>query len=318
MFSSLKSQIARRRKIILVILGAGLVWLYFPPLGVVVEMPELEPFFEPGVSHGQPVFIQTENHIYYRVRLNRPVWPWFSWDYFKRLERQGMQYRPLTTSPYRPFQLQRRRGWKMAFVREKARDPYTIEYWKSDDYRGSSAPVKLRWPWVYVRLGSISGPSTAVLAPTEDVVRISPLVPRHPNAVVQEADRWESLVTFEFVADTTASEIIDHYVQQFREQVESKVMVGDPTVWIKPSGETATSLVFPETLQVEVQWRLRADDPLVVYSTERARALPPEAHPQQPGTLPHLPSATRYALRLRYKTVEQADKALKTLTISEH
>jgi hypothetical protein len=316
MFSSLKSQISRRRKVILAVLGAGLVWLYFPPLGVVVEMPELEPFFEPGVSHGRPVFIQTENHIYYCVRLNRPVWPWFSGDYFKKLERQGMQYRLVTTSAFRPFQLQRRRGWKMAFVHEKTVEPYTIEYWKSIDYKSGSFPVKVRWPWVYLRLGKVEGPITSVVLPESDTVKISANVPRYPSSILRRATRQRHFLILEFVASATREQLIDHYVENFGGDMESRLIPEDPRVWIKPSGETGSSLMFPETLQVDAQQDLYADDPLIVHCAERARALPPEAHPQQPGTLVNLPSASLYLLRIRYRSEDEAQKALKTLTTS--
>lgn len=175
---------SRWMRIALAVAGATLAWAYVPPMGPRLDLPHMEPFFEPGVPHGKPVFIRSGQHVHYRTLLHRPVAPWFSWDYFERMRLRGVQFEERRSS--RSALLFRREGWDIAMAREKALSPYTIEYWKSADGASFLFPVFMRWPWVYVRLSTtVLQTHSAVLVPQEDATSLAVEIPRYPGSVLK-------------------------------------------------------------------------------------------------------------------------------------
>ncbi|SRR6266568_254492 len=290
----------RVAKIAAVILGAAVAWLYLPPVGTKVELPDLEPLLEPPVSHGKPVFIMTADHVYYRVRLNEPVAPTFGSDYFEELLRRGIQFKEVTTSPHRL--IQRRTGWTVAMAREKEKEPYTIEYWTARDSKTPWRPVQLRWPWLYVRLGrGILESKTAVLLPEKDTVSVNPSVPRYPGSILRNAFRTREFVQLRFVARARRHEILRYYAEHFKAQSADSLYVS-----FSLPEEIAVSLSRPDNVHIEVQPYVYGDEPLVVYSAEVAASLESNMYPRQPASLAGLPDATLYALHLRYPSEAEA------------
>ncbi len=297
----------RVAKIALVILGAAIGWLYFPPIGTKVELPDLEPLLEPPVSHGKPVFIMTADHVYYRVRLNEPVAPTFGSDYFEELLRRGIQFKEVTTSPHRL--IQRRTGWAVAMAREKEKEPYTIEYWTARDGKTPWRPVQLRWPWLYVRLGrGILESKTAVLLPEKDAVALNPSVPRYPGSILRNAFRTREFVQLRFVARAQRKEILRYYAAHFEVQSADAL-----SVWFTLPAEIAIPLSRPDNVHVGVWSYIYGDEPLVVYSAEDAAALESNMYPRQPVSLAELPDASLYVLHLRYPSEAEAKHVFPSL-----
>lgn len=319
----------RKAQLALIAMAALLLWLYFPPIGSRIDVPHLEPFFEPGVSHGKPVFINTGFHVYYRVRLNRPVEPWFYWTYFQRLRTRGVQFDEIASSRFAPNF--RRSGWKMALAREAEIQPYTVQYWKSIDYESGGFPVFMRWPWLYVRLSSsVLQSHTALLVPQQDVTRLAVEIPRYPGSVLQSVNRSGWIVTLEFSVEAPPDEILLFYGHAFGRtrsggDVRAAIAQGQDTLEFAPGPSLARSLLNPYSgikdspaggFSVEVHNYLYTDHPLVIYPLQRARKIPPHINKQQPEGLKNLPPVSRYRISLRYRTNEDARRALEHLAPS--
>jgi hypothetical protein len=295
--------VSRTASLASVAVVAVLGWLYFPPVGTTIELPALEAFLEPPARHAKPVFIETADHVYYRVRLKEVVAPTFGSAYFRQLLERGVQFKEETTSPERPWQ--RRTGWKVAMARETAKKPYTIEYWTARD-RSTGRPVQLRWPWLYVRLGrGILSSKTAVLVPDQDAVFVSPDVPRYPGSYLRGASRTHELVQLRFVADATREEILSYYAAHFG----AERTANDYSAWFNLPEEAAVELSHPDNVHIEVPSVLYGDDPLVVYSADAAHSLSRDMYPKQPCLLADLPRASLYVLHLRYRTEGEARRA---------
>lgn len=283
------------------VLGAGAAWLYFPPIGTTVALPELEPLLEPVVRHGKPVFIQAGDHVYYRVRLHEPVSPTFGSDHFHELLRRGVQFKEETTSPHRFFQ--RRTGWKVAMAREATTDPYTIEYWTARDSKTPWNPVQLRWPWLYVRFGiGVLVPKTAVIVPDIDATPLPDDFPRYPGSVLRDAIRTRELVQLHFVARASRQELVRYYAWRFK----AKLIAGESTVWFSLPDEVSLSLSRPDNIHVDVPPHLFTDEPLLVYTPEAAESLQDAMFPKQPTLLQHLPRVSAYVFHLRYASETEA------------
>ncbi len=303
-----------KTRVLLIALVAGLAWFYFPPLGTHVDLPDLESFLQPDVPHAKPVFISTADHVYYRVRLNRPVQPWFSWTYFQQLRMRGVQFDEITTSRFAPGF--RREGWMIAVAREANLTPYTIEYWKSVDYKTSSFPVFMRWPWVYVRLGrSVLQHHNAVLIPESDTVDLTVAIPRHPGAVLRRVSVTGWLITLEFCAPATPEDILFFFGDLFgrdklgndvRSYVEKRDFVAEFAV---PQA-LAVDLMHPEGFRVAVRNMLFSDDPLVIYPADLVERVSPDMSKQQPAGLGNLPKVSVYHITLRYGSEKDARQAL--------
>jgi hypothetical protein len=293
---------ARALKAAAAVLAALVVWLYVPPFGDRVSLPDLEPLLDPGVPHATPEFIDTGEHVYYCVRLTVPVPPDFSWRYFQRLHEQGVQFHEMATSPHLP--IQRRKGWKIAFAWEKGVEPYVVGYRKSTDM-SPWFPIKLRWPWLYFRLGrDVLTPIEAAVVPEADRVVVGPLVPRYPGSVLVEADlktMQGDIVEFRFVARAEARAILDHYADFMQRHFPERPYRDEDDVSIEsPSGDLAVQLGRPVAIGVHIGNMLFTDYPLVVFAPEEALKLPKDTNVLQPEGLRHLPFVSIYFLRLRY------------------
>lgn len=302
---------AKALKVGLALPVAFVAWLYLPPFGSAVSLPELEPILDPGVPHAPPEFIDTGDHVYYRSAFTVPVSPTFSWDYFQRLHQQGVQFWDVTTSPYR-F-IQRRKGWKIALVWEKNLEPYTVGYRKSTD-RSPWFFIKLRWPWLYFRLGrDVLKPWEAVVVPEVDRVAVSPLVPRYPGSVLADSNLTKldsHVVYFRFVAPTEGRTILDYYTAFLTRYVPEQPHRDARNVSIEsPSGQFAAQLGAPVAAEVNIGTMLFTDDALVIFAPDEALKLPRDSNVLQPEGLRHLPFVSTYFLRLRYPNREAALQA---------
>lgn len=302
-------------RIALAVAGATLAWAYVPPMGPRVDLPHLEPFFEPDVPHGKPVFIRSGPHVYYRALLHRPVAPWFSWDYFERMRLRGVQFEEQRSS--RSALLFRREGWDIAMAREKALSPYTIEYWKSADGASYSFPVFMRWPWVYVRLSTtVLQTHSAVLVPQEDATNLAVEIPRYPGSVLKSvAFGGESeSITLYYLVEAPREDIQRFYSRQLL-GMEIDLSRVDPRQAI----HLAVRKPFlppppPVEAILEMENKLFRDHPLAIYPFDLAEGVPRYIAKHQPQGLTHLPHVSLYRLQIRYRNRAEAEQAARAMT----
>jgi hypothetical protein len=272
----------------------GVGWLYFPPLGAKIELPDIEQFLEPGIPHTKPVFIDTGRHVYYRVRLQKLVGWNFTADYLDRLPDRGVQLAPYTTSPYTPGG-QRLKGWEIAMVRERTVKPYAVEYWMSHDTNTPDLPARLRWPWFYVRLGRDvrSSPHAVTLVPERDLVAVPEGFPRFPGAVAVELERTERYVSINFVAPTEKVLVLDHYAglgEAWAGEVHTDIY--GIRCALRPMDLAGIRGVT--WLQVQVHRSLFSDHPVTIWSRESLLSVARSDEVQPLGTLRNLPGALRF------------------------
>jgi hypothetical protein len=263
-------------------------WLYFPPIGHEVELPHLEPFLEPRVPHGRPTFIDTGEHIYYRVRLERLVGWDFTGDYLDHLPEAGVQLAAYATSPHVGVRVN---GWEMAMVREKALTPYTIEYWKSNDLHARALPAFLRWPWLYVRLARdvLQGPRVVVLTPGRDLVAVPEAFPRLPGALARHIERTDRALTVAFVADSDTFTILDYYSEIAGKLKGCGLLKRARDVQCQFDPVDIADMHGATWLHAEVSPALIVDHPLYIYAREYLSSVPGPNERQALGTLSHLP-----------------------------
>ena len=292
------------------IAAACVVLLYLPPIGQTIALPDIEPFLEPGVPHATPTFIHTEHHVYYRVRLHRPVEPWFAWTYYQRLHARGVQIEQLGASAYRP--VLSRSSWHIGMVREKALDPYTIEYWKSQDRESGWFPISLRWPWLYVRLGPQVAlpPLTAVLTPPAMPLRLSPVVPQFPGARLIAAEQDHQRIVLRFWAPATRADIHAHYIRVLKHSTaESESNSNDYN--ISSTTFHALAALRARSILVDISNYLYSDYPVVVYPTDQGPGS--FNHRQQPALLGRLPLSNRFGIFMFFVSQDAAVQAWKQI-----
>jgi hypothetical protein len=192
-------------------------------------------------------------------------------------------------------------------VRERTLSPYTVEYWKSLDYRKGSFPISLRWPWLYVRLSpDVKRSRTLALVPDRDVVSLPRDLPRYPRSVALASEVSEATVYLTFVAEASESEIIDYHAGMLPAVPQGALSRRNHGLDVDLTDGALPAFGNPQRFQVEADAFLYGDDPLVIYSAASARRIPPDADRRQPDTLRHLPDATRYRLRLTYRDATHA------------
>lgn len=294
---------------------AFLTWAYFPPIGTEVELPQLLPFLDPGVPHAAPAFIETADHIYYRVRLHRAVEPWFAWTYYQRLHMRGVQIAEVTSSPHLP--LQRRSGWEMAMSREKALEPYSVEYWRSEDSSGRFF-VSLRWPWLYVRLGKgVRRAHTITIPPPASGQRFSALVREYPGSRLVSANVQLHAVHCELWAPGSGADILLYYATMLGARddlaLAKNLQAHNYSFSLTPPEPPARDWLNPEAVTVEVDNYLYVDHPFMLFPWDQA-ARGPE-YQQQSDLLTHLPKVSHYRLSFHYGSPAVAQGALKTLVL---
>jgi hypothetical protein len=284
--------------------AVAVVFLYLPPLGHRVRKPELDAYFEPEVPHAPPTFIEGSGAVWVEMRLERPVTPWFAATYLRTLERRGIEIDGHGTSPFAPFSHQT--GWTIRGLREVARDPYTVEHFTSY-VGGTSGPAKLRWPWLYLRLGSDFFRSfhRSVVIPALDAVPNVPEVWRYPGAVATYYYKGETGADLRLLVPARQQEIRAFYRSRLENQYRLVEDTDYGTRWQRAApGETGPAEVavdFPESI-----WYCACEAPSL-YTTEGAEQrhrVPPLAtyarRSQQSVLLPNLPIVTQVDVRMLY------------------
>jgi len=295
-----------KRRNCLVLAAAISIFLYLPPFGARIDRPDLAGYFEPEVPHTPPTFIASNDAVYVKMRLERMVSPLFAQTYVQTLERRGIEIEATGTSAYAP--LSHQTGWTMRGVREVATDPYTVEHFTSH-VRGTSFPARLRWPWLYLRLGPgfFASLQQSVVIPKNDVTPLQLGTWRYPSAVATWVNKLETRLGVRLLASARKEQIIDYYTTllEGRYRVSRRDEYQTSFAAESPS---ATDLSPPlvEVHFSESVWYCPCEAPSI-YSTEgaeRRRREPPPAtaqrRSQQSVLLPHLPLLTQYELTFSY------------------
>ena len=300
----------RRARVAFLVAIAVVVVLYIPPLGRHVVSPELVALLAPETAHSEPTLIETGSHVYYRVRLNRPVPPWYAHTYLESLRRRGVQYAAMGTSAFAPGGGQQT-GWQFACARRLDQDPLAIEYWHSTDY-SASYPVSLRWPWLYLRLGrDVLQRHVKVLLPSTDQVHVDAEIPRYPGSVLTDIIPPQvSGFDFVFMVKATQAEVIGYFASRYP---ASMAQASPSVLFLRPVGVREPALANSVGFEIEVTNTLFDDFPLRIYPLELASRLTSSDMLQQPQDLRDLPTISRYKVSFGFQTPAAAKLAFTDL-----
>jgi hypothetical protein len=290
----------------LLLAAAISIFLYLPPFGGRIERPDLAVYFEPEIPHTPPSFIAGNDAVYVQMRLERMVSPLFAETYVQTLERRGIEIDATGTSPYAP--LPHPTGWTIRGVREVATDPYTVEHFTSY-VRGTSFPARLRWPWLYLRLGPdfFGSFQRSVVIPKKDGAPVEVGPWRYPGAVITLFDQHDADLFARFLASAREDQVFDYYTTLLEGRYRQERRDGYRASFARKSASPLD--LSPPSVRLTVSqnvWYFRGEAPSI-YTTEgaeRRRRVPPaptEARrSQQSVLLPNLPLLTQYELSLVY------------------